>query len=108
MNWKLFFVSLALLIIPACYAFYYISPSHLPVNDSGQGAGVDQLIIYVHVLMAALFVGWLGYFFYVVLRFNKGRNPKADYVGVKSHASTYIEGIVAIFEACLLYTSRCV
>jgi cytochrome c oxidase subunit 2 len=102
MNWKLFFVSLALLIIPACYAFYYISPSHLPVNDSGQGAGVDQLIIYVHVLMAALFVGWLGYFFYVVLRFNKGRNPKADYVGVKSHASTYIEGIVAIFEAVLL------
>jgi cytochrome c oxidase subunit 2 len=102
MNWKLFFVSFLLLIIPTWYAFYYISPSHLPVNDSGQGAGVDDLIIYVHILMAALFVGWLGYFFYVLFRFNKSRNPKADYAGVKSHASTYIEGIVAIFEAVLL------
>jgi cytochrome c oxidase subunit 2 len=102
MNWKLFFVSLLLLILPTWYVFYYISPSHLPVNDSAQGAGVDQLIIYVHLLMAALFVGWLGYFFYVLFRFNKRSNPKADYTGVKSHASTYIEGIVAIFEAVLL------
>jgi cytochrome c oxidase subunit II len=101
-NWKLFFVSFLLLIVPTWYTFYYISPSHLPVNDSGQGAGVDQLIIYVHVLMAALFIGWLGYFFYVVFRFSKARNPKADYTGVTSHASTYIEGIVAIFEAVLL------
>ena len=102
MNWKLFALSFLLLIIPTWYTFYYISPSHLPVNDSGQGAGVDQLIIWVHILMAALFVGWLGYFFYVVFRFSKARNPKADYVGVRSHASTYLEGIVAIFEAVLL------
>jgi cytochrome c oxidase subunit II len=101
-NWKLAIISLVLLIIPTWYAFYYISPSHLPVNDSKQGGGVDDLIIYVHVLMAALFLGWLGYFFYVLLRYSKGRNPKADYSGVKSHASTYIEGIVAIFEAVLL------
>jgi cytochrome c oxidase subunit 2 len=101
-NLKLFVISLLLLIIPTAFCFYYISPTHLPVNDSGQGAGVDQLIIYVHILMAALFVGWLGYFFYVLLRFNKRSNPKADHVGVKSHASTYIEGIVAIFEAVLL------
>src|SRR5665213_4153677 len=102
MNWKLFALSFLLLIIPTWYTFYYISPSHLPVNDSGQGAGVDQVIIWVHILMAALFVGWLGYFFYVVFRFSKARNPKADYVGVRSHASTYLEGIVAIFEAVLL------
>jgi len=102
MNWKLFFISFLLLIIPTWYTVYYISPSHLPVNDSGQGAGVDQLIIWVHILMGALFVGWLGYFFYVLFRFSKARNPKADYVGVKSHASTYLEGIVAIFEAVLL------
>ena len=30
-----------------------------PANASHQGAGIDQLLIYVHVLMAALFVGWL-------------------------------------------------
>jgi cytochrome c oxidase subunit II len=102
MNWKLFVLSLLLLIIPTWYTVYWISPAHLPVNDSGQGAGVDQLIIWVHILMGALFVGWLGYFFYVIFRFSKARNPKADYVGVRSHASSYLEGIVAIFEAVLL------
>jgi cytochrome c oxidase subunit II len=102
MNWKLFVLSFLLLIIPTWYTVYYISPTHLPVNDSGQGAGVDQLIVWVHILMGALFVGWLGYFFYVIFRFSKARNPKADYVGVRSHASTYLEGIVAIFEAVLL------
>jgi cytochrome c oxidase subunit 2 len=102
MNWKFFLFSGLLLILPTWYVFYYITPGHMPVNDSGQGAGVDDLIIYVHVLMAALFVGWIGYFFYVLFRFNKKQNPKADYVGVTSHASTYVEGIVAIFEAVLL------
>jgi cytochrome c oxidase subunit 2 len=102
MNWKFFIFSGLLLILPTLYVFYYITPGNMPVNDSGQGAGVDELIIYVHVLMAALFVGWIGYFFYVLFRFNKKQNPKADYVGVKSHASTYIEGIVAVFEAVLL------
>ena len=55
-----------------------------PANASHQGAGIDQLLIYVHVLMAALFVGWLIYFLYCMVRFRAGANPKADYVGVKS------------------------
>jgi cytochrome c oxidase subunit II len=101
-NWGLFFLSAGLLILPTWYVIYNISPSHMPQNDSGQGGEVDQLIIYVHVLMGALFVGWVGYFFYVLLRFNKTRNPKADYEGVKSHASTWVEAVVAIFEAVLL------
>ncbi len=102
LNWRLFLLSAVLLILPTWYVVYNISPAHMPQNDSGQGAGIDDLIIYVHVLMGALFVGWIGYFFYVLLRFNKTRNPTADYAGVKSHASTWIEGVVAIFEAVLL------
>ncbi|MGA2175736.1 MAG: cytochrome c oxidase subunit II [Verrucomicrobiota bacterium] len=102
LNWRLFFLSALLLILPTWYVVYHISPSHLPQNDSGQGAGIDSLIIYVHVLMGALFVGWVGYFFYVLLRFNKARNPTADYAGVKSHASTWLEGVVAMVEAVLL------
>jgi cytochrome c oxidase subunit 2 len=104
-NWKLAIGSFLLLILPTWYVFYWISPSHMPANEAdpnGPGAGVDNLIIYVHVLMALLFVGWLGYFLYVILRFSKARNPKADYAGVKSHSSTYIEAAVAIFEAVLL------
>lgn len=74
----------------------------LPVLASEHGKDVDNLIIYVHWLMIVLFIGWLAYFAYVLLRFRKSRNPKADYVGAKSHASSYIEGAVAIVEGVLL------
>jgi cytochrome c oxidase subunit 2 len=74
----------------------------LPANVSAQGAGVDHLLIAVHALMFLLFAGWLSYFLYVLVRYNKARNPKADYMGVTSHASTYAEGLVALIEAGLL------
>src|SRR6266403_2548437 len=74
----------------------------LPVLASQHGEDVDKLIIYVHWLMIALFVGWLAYFAYALFRFHRSRNPKADYVGVKNHASNYIEGAVALVEAVLL------
>jgi len=74
----------------------------LPVLASEHGKDVDNLIIYVHWLMILLFVGWLAYFAYALFRFHKSRNPKADYVGVKNHASNYIEGAVAIIEGVLL------
>ena len=74
----------------------------LPVLASQHGKHVDTLIVYVHWLMALLFVGWIIYFVYAIFRFSKSRNPKADYAGVKSHASTWIEGAVVVFEAFLL------
>src|SRR5438552_1788180 len=74
----------------------------LPVLASEHGKDVDNLIIYVHWLMIVLFVGWLAYFAYVLFRFHRSRNPKADYVGVKGHASNYIEGAVAVVEGVLL------
>ena len=74
----------------------------IPVLASEHGQRVDDLIVYVHWLMAALFVGWLLYFIYVLIRFRKSRSPKADYTGAKSHASTYIEGAVALVEGVLL------
>ncbi len=64
--------------------------------------GLDNLLWYVHVLMAVLFVGWLIYFLYVIVRFRKSRNPKADYHGVRGHASSYAEAMVAIVELVLL------
>jgi cytochrome c oxidase subunit 2 len=52
--------------------------------------------------MLALFIGWLIYFFYAVRRFRAARNPRADYAGVKNHASNYLELAVAGVEAVLL------
>ncbi len=74
----------------------------LPPLASENGQDVDNLIIYVHWLMLALFLGWIIYFFYAVNRFRSSRNPKADYVGVRNHASSYIELAVAAVEAVLL------
>ena len=74
----------------------------LPELASEHGRSVDDLIIYVHWLMIVLFVGWLGYFAYTLVRFRRSRNPRADYYGVRNHASNYIEGAVALVEGVLL------
>src|SRR6266536_1784739 len=74
----------------------------LPFLASEHGKYVDDLIVYVHALMGVLFVGWLAYFLFTVFRFRQSKHPKADYVGVKSHVSNYLEGGVALVEAILL------
>ncbi len=74
----------------------------LPVLASEHGRSVDNLIIYVHWLMGVLFIGWLAYFIYALVRFRRSRNPKANYFGVRNHASNYIEGAVALVELVLL------
>jgi cytochrome c oxidase subunit 2 len=75
----------------------------LPVLASQHGRDVDKLNIYVHLLMLILFVGWGLYLVVVLLRFNRRTNPKADYTGVKSHASSYLEVGVALIEGVLLF-----
>src|ERR1043165_6792026 len=74
----------------------------LPELASQHGVDVDKFIVYVHWLMIALFIGWGGYFLYALWRFRSSRNPKADYVGVTSHASSYLEVAVAAVEILLL------
>jgi cytochrome c oxidase subunit II len=74
----------------------------MPVLASENGRPVDDLIIYIHWLMIALFVGWAGYFVYTLWRFQARRNPKADHVGVRSHASSYVEVVVAGIEVLIL------
>jgi cytochrome c oxidase subunit 2 len=74
----------------------------LPVLASENGQAVDSLIVYVHWLMILLFVGWLSYFLFVLWRFSHQRHPKADHHGVRSHASSYLEVLVAGVEAVLL------
>jgi cytochrome c oxidase subunit 2 len=76
----------------------------LPINASADGAAVDTLISWVHILMAVLFVGWGLLFIYMLIRFRRGAHPRADHEGVKTHASSYVEAVVAILEIVLLVT----
>jgi cytochrome c oxidase subunit 2 len=74
----------------------------LPLLASEHGAVIDQLILYVHILMFVLFIGWGLFFAYTLVRFRKSRNPVANYGGVTSHASTGLEIAVAVAEVGLL------
>jgi cytochrome c oxidase subunit 2 len=74
----------------------------LPPLASAHGGSIDNLIGYIHIFMLTLFVGWGAFLLYVLVRFRKSRNPVADYKGVTSHNSTYLEIGVAVVEAVLL------
>lgn len=75
---------------------------NMPPVVSKHGHDVDLLMNLVHYLMLALFVGWLAYFLYVLWRFREKVSPKADYRGVTSHSSTWLEVAVAGVEGVLL------
>jgi cytochrome c oxidase subunit II len=75
---------------------------NLPVLASEHGQAVNNLMVYIHWLMASLFVGWLVFFFYTLWRFQQKRNRHGDYLGVRNHASSYLEVLVAGIEGVLL------
>ncbi len=75
---------------------------YMPEAAAEHAGRMDQMIDVVHWLMALLFIGWSAFFVYVLFRFRAGRNRKADYAGVKSHSSTYVEIGIAVFETVLL------
>jgi cytochrome c oxidase subunit 2 len=74
----------------------------LPVQASTHAAELDHLTVLVHWLMAVLFVGWGAFFLYVLFRFRKGANPRADYHGAKGKLAKGIEIGVVVVEAVLL------
>ena len=74
----------------------------IPQLASEHGEMVDHMLELVHWVMLVLFVGWSIFLVIVFTKFRKDRNEKADYVGVRGHASTHIEIGVVIVEAILL------
>lgn len=74
----------------------------LPVQAAAHADEIDQMIILIHYLMFVLFIGWGIYFVWVLIRFRAAANPRADYGGVTSHTSSYLEIAVAVIEAVLL------
>jgi cytochrome c oxidase subunit 2 len=74
----------------------------LPPIASEHGARIDNSLEWVHWLMLVLFVGWILFFFYCLWRFRRARNPAASHGGVRSHASSWLEGGVAVAEGVLL------
>ena len=75
----------------------------LPALAAEHGNAVDRTVGLTHILMLILFVGWGAFFLYALVRFRAKRNPVADYTGVTSHTSTYLEVGVAVAEGVLLF-----
>jgi len=44
----------------------------MPEPASAHAKGIDDLIVYVHLLMAVLFLGWMLYFFLRYVPFSQG------------------------------------
>lgn len=74
----------------------------LPPNYAAHGDAIDYTMLLVHILMLILFVGWSAFFAFVLVRFRGGRSSRANYAGVKSKTSSYIEVAVALVEVALL------
>ncbi len=76
--------------------------SWLPPIASEHGPQIDSALTWVHWLMLVLFVGWIIFFVVALWRFRRSANPVASYTGATSHASSWLEGGVAVAEAILL------
>ncbi len=74
----------------------------LPIDASSQGFHVDDMIVLMHWPVFFLFFIWAAYFLYTLFRFKASRHPKADTVGIRTHASSYLEVAVVVFEAVVL------
>lgn len=76
---------------------------HMPPDYSAHGWEVDRLIVDIHWLMAILFVLFGAYFVYALLRFRAGKNPSAQYAGMKSRWSLYVVAAVVVIELVDLF-----
>jgi cytochrome c oxidase subunit 2 len=74
----------------------------MPEIASEHGEMVNHMLEMVHWFMGFLFVGWTAFMIYVIAKFRRAKNPRANYYGVTSHTSTHLEVGVVIIEAVLL------
>ncbi|HLF19609.1 MAG TPA: hypothetical protein VI704_02355 [Bacteroidota bacterium] len=75
---------------------------NFPVVASAHGTEIDGMTTLMHWAMFILFAGWGSFFLFTLIRFRGSKKAKADYMGIKSHASNYLEGAIAVFEIVVL------
>jgi len=74
----------------------------MPPAASAHAGDIDQMISLVHWLMLVLFIGWGIFFVFVLVKFRRGANPNASYVGAKGKVAKSTEVAVALVEVLLL------
>jgi len=74
----------------------------IPAAAAAHAAEIDQMLVLVHWLMFVLFIGWGAFFVFVLVKFRRGANPRASYVGAKGKFAKSTEVAVALIEVILL------
>ena len=74
----------------------------MPVAASAHAAEIDFVLLLVHGLMLALFVGWGAYFVWVLVRFRSGRQRTANPAGASGRFAVGVEVGVVVAEGILL------
>lgn len=68
----------------------------MPLPASAHAGELDTIMTLVHVLVAVLFVGWSLFLVWMLIRFRRSRQPRADVAGLRSKTPSRLEiGIVA-------------
>ena len=75
----------------------------LPLNISSIGGELDRLFYVVHGFMGILFVGWVSFFLYCIVKFRARPGHRADYITDTRHLNTYVEAGVIVFELVLIF-----
>ncbi len=76
--------------------------SLLPPAASAHSAEIDLVLTLVHGLIVVLFVGWALYFTWVLLRFRRSRQPRANPDGARGRFAFFVEVAVVVAEGVLL------
>jgi cytochrome c oxidase subunit 2 len=74
----------------------------LPIDASADGGPIDSLIVWTHVFMVLLFVGWGIYFVHCLRRFRAREGHDASAELPKAKPTKYVEIAVIAIEAILL------
>lgn len=82
-------------------SFKLMNPA-LPEAASAHAYKIDTVINLMHIVMIILAIGWGAFFLISLFKFRRKKNPKADYAGVKSHISSYLEVGLVVVEALFL------
>jgi cytochrome c oxidase subunit 2 len=74
----------------------------LPPDISVHGARIDNIINLMHWFMLILFIGWGAFLVYTLIKFRARPGRAADYQGVQTHATSYLEAGIVVIEVILL------
>jgi cytochrome c oxidase subunit 2 len=74
----------------------------LPIAAAAHADAIDRITTLVHLLMLVLFAGWTIYFVWVLVRFRRARQPKAEPAGARGRLAFWTEVGVVAAEAVLL------